>query len=173
MLWTLQVDPPPVDLQELVAPEDDEPDHLQNQERADCSYRSVRCLLRFYQGLSAFSGLLVNSTARRDRSLTILGQTKDSLTSIFMSSGRRSYRKSLCSSWVGSFRASRRGHQAGMPLSYSPPKTLPGFIMPFGSAILFISRMNGSESPCSFCRCSIFPRPIPCSPVQVPPRSRA
>jgi hypothetical protein len=57
--------------------------------------------------------------------------------------------------------------------SYSPPKILPGFIMPFGSAILFISRMNGNASPCSFCRCPVFPRPIPCSPVQVPPRSRA
>ena len=56
---------------------------------------------------------------------------------------------------------------------YSLLKILPGFIMPLGSAILFISRMNGSESPCSFCRCPVFPMPIPCSPVQVPPRSRA
>ena len=35
---------------------------------------------------------------------------------------------------------------------YSPAKILPGFMMPFGSAILFISRMKGRESPCSFCR---------------------
>src|SRR5215208_2903275 len=70
MLWTSQVDPPPVDLQEFVAAKNKEPDHLEDQEHADCPYRSVRCLLWFCQGLSAFSRLPVNSTARSECSLT-------------------------------------------------------------------------------------------------------
>lgn len=57
--------------------------------------------------------------------------------------------------------------------SYSPEKILPGFMMPFGSASRLIARMNGKESPCSLSRCSILPEPIPCSPVQVPPRASA
>src|SRR5215210_4473275 len=41
MLLALQLYPPPVDLQELVAAEEDEPDHLQDQEHADRPYRPV------------------------------------------------------------------------------------------------------------------------------------
>ncbi len=55
----------------------------------------------------------------------------------------------------------------------SSEKILPGFRMLCGSASLFISRMSGRESPCSLCRCFVLPKPIPCSPVQVPPRARA
>jgi hypothetical protein len=41
MLQATQLDSPPVDLQELVAAEGDEPDHLQYQEHADRPYRPV------------------------------------------------------------------------------------------------------------------------------------
>jgi hypothetical protein len=41
MLRTPQVDPPPVDLQELVAAEEDEPDHLEDQEHPDHPHRPV------------------------------------------------------------------------------------------------------------------------------------
>src|SRR5215211_2850677 len=41
MLQTPQLYLPPIDLQELVAAEDDEPDHLQDQEHADRPYRPV------------------------------------------------------------------------------------------------------------------------------------
>src|SRR5215213_8099353 len=41
MLRAIQVDPHPSDLQELVAAEDDEPDHLEDQKQADRSYRPV------------------------------------------------------------------------------------------------------------------------------------
>ena len=35
------------------------------------------------------------------------------------------------------------------------------------------ARGSGTRSPCSCSRCSIFPSPMPCSPVHVPPRSSA
>ena len=41
MPLAVQLYPPPVDLQELVSAEDDEPDHLQDQEHADRPYRPV------------------------------------------------------------------------------------------------------------------------------------
>src|SRR5829696_10113950 len=41
MLRTLQIDPHPSDLQELVAAEEDEPDHLEDQEHADHPYLTV------------------------------------------------------------------------------------------------------------------------------------
>ncbi len=55
----------------------------------------------------------------------------------------------------------------------TPQNIFPGFKVPFGSAIFFSFRMKGIESPCSASRCSIFPKPTPCSPVHVPPRSSA
>jgi hypothetical protein len=53
-------------------------------------------------------------------------------------------------------------------------KTFPGFMIPFGSKVFLISYMTLTvvEPNVSSSR-SIFPRPMPCSPVQVPPSAKA
>ena len=53
-------------------------------------------------------------------------------------------------------------------------KTFPGFMIPFGSKVFLISFMTLTvvEPNISSSR-SIFPRPMPCSPVQVPPSAKA
>lgn len=53
-------------------------------------------------------------------------------------------------------------------------KTLPGFRMPLGSMVCLSCCMTSIPvSPNSFRSSSRFPRPIPCSPVQVPSSSWA
>lgn len=50
----------------------------------------------------------------------------------------------------------------------------PGFIIPLGSKAVFMFFMVVvPTNPASSSRSDIFPRPIPCSPVQVPPAAIA
>ena len=51
--------------------------------------------------------------------------------------------------------------------------TLPGLRIPSGSKLALIALMSGIRSPCSCSSASILPRPMPCSPVHVPPRASA
>jgi hypothetical protein len=53
------------------------------------------------------------------------------------------------------------------------PNNFPGFIRLSGSKAALIARIVSTAEPCSFRRASILPIPIPCSPVQVPPRAKA
>src|SRR5688572_6553329 len=52
-------------------------------------------------------------------------------------------------------------------------KIFPGFIRFSGSSVCLISRIKPTASPCSRSRKAILPKPMPCSPVQVPPIARA